>query len=228
MPTSGEQNWTRTVGETIKSAMVELGALSMGDEPEDSEYDEALPRLAGLLKELATQGALYRDAAATVVIPGASGGATLPDDVADLSSARVVVSGSHQRLLSPWNRAEYYMIPNRSQTGTWPVAYYVNKTIDALEIKLWPVPTADVTLHLDYRRAVDVPTEPTETLDVPQDWQNAIMLNLASRLANMFSTTRVDPGVVARVDAQAGAALTVLLDADRPDSYYFEPWDSYA
>jgi hypothetical protein len=40
----------------------------------------------------------------------------------------------------------------------------------------------------------------------------------------MFGTTRIDPGTVQRVEGQAQMLYQRMLDADRPDSYYFEPW----
>lgn len=226
MPTSGETTWERTAGDIIISALVELGAIPIGDEPEAAEYDEALHRLNGLLKFLATKGAMFRDATATLTVTGGTGAATLPAEVRDVSSIRHAISSTNHRTLMPWNRSQYYAMPNRTTVGN-PSIYFINKTISGNELRLWPVPAADVALHVDYSRAVEIVTAPDETLDLPEDWADAVVLMLASRCASMFGASRIDPQTVSRIDAQAGQMLTALLDADRPDSYYFEPWDNY-
>ena len=51
------------------------------------------------------------------------------------------------------------------------------------------------------------------------------MLGLADRLCAMFGINRSDPNTAADIKARAGAAYQYLLDLDRPDSYYFEPYD---
>jgi hypothetical protein len=226
MPTSGVTSWERTAGDVVKSAMVELGVISAEDEPEASEYDEALVRLNGLLKFLATKGAMYREDSGTLTIAGGTGAATLPVTIRDVSSARHIVSSTYQRLLMPWNRAQYYALPNRSQAGANPTIYMTQKTIAGLELRVWPVPAADITLNLDYSRSAEVVTAPDEALDIPQDWQDAITMLLASRCASMFGTDRVSPSSVQRIDGMADSMLNQLLDADRPDSYYFEPWNA--
>lgn len=227
MPTSGVTSWERTAGDVIKSAMVELGVISAEDEPEASEYDEALVRLNGLLKFLATKGAMYREASTTVTVTGGTGLATLAGTIRDVSSVRHVVSSTYQRMLSPWNRAQYYALPNRAQTGANPTIYMTQKGVSGLQLRIWPVPATDVTLDVDYSRSAEVVTAPDEALDVPQDWQDAITMLLASRCASMFGTDRVSPSTVQRIDGMADAMLNQLLDADRPDSYYLEPWNGY-
>lgn len=226
MPTSGETSFSRTAGDWIKSALVELGAISMGEEPELSEYNEAVVRLNGLLKFIAVKGAMYRDSTATLTVTGGTGAVTLPATVRDVSSVRHVISATNHRPLALWNRSQYYALPNRITVGN-PTIAFINKTVSGLELRLWPVPAADVSLHMDYSRAAEVVTAPDETLDIPEDWQDAFMLALAARCASMFGADRMDPAKVQRIEAQANSALTALFDADRPDSYYFEPWDGY-
>jgi hypothetical protein len=227
MPTSGETSWSLTAGDLIKCSLVELGVVSMGEEPELSEYNEATNRLNGLLKYLATKGAMYRDATTTVTVVGGTGLVVLPVTVRDVSSVRHVVSATYQRTMALWNRSQYYALPNRATVGSNPSVAFVNKTISGLELRIWPVPAANVTLHIDYSRAVEIVTAPDETLDIPEEWQDAIQLALASRCASMFGADRIDPAKVQRIDAQANAMLTGLMDADRPDSYFFEPYNGY-
>jgi hypothetical protein len=90
-------------------------------------------------------------------------------------------------------------------------------------LRIWPVPAADITLELDYSRRPFIAETPEDTLDVPQEWHEAIYMGLAARCASMFGADRVSPQTVARIEARAAQLYQRLLDADRPDSYYFEP-----
>lgn len=225
MATSGETTWERTAGDLIKSAMVELGAISTGDEPEEGEYNEALHRLNGLLKTLSVKGAMFRDDSAEVTVTGATGVVELDANVRDVSSVRHIVSATYQRPLTQWNRSQYFALPNRQTVSASPTAYFVNKTISGVELRIWPVPAADVDLQLDYSRSAEIVTSSDQTLDIPEEWGEAIMLNLAARCASMFGATKIDPATVQRIDMAAENTLAAMLDADRPDSYFFEPWD---
>lgn len=224
MTTSGVTDWPLTASEVIKQALVELGALNSGEEPESTEQDDAMIRLNAMLKSWGGEANLFREGTGTLIVAAGTGAGTLPDDVRDINSVRYVVSATYNRPLTQWNRAQYYAMPNRDQTGN-PIAYYVSKTIAGTEIRLWPVPVDEVTLHLDYGRAVETVTSPDETLDIPQEWQEVAILGLAKRCANMFGTTRLDPGTVQRIERDADMLYNRLLDRDRPESYYFEPWD---
>lgn len=223
MPTSGETAWTRTAGDVVKSAMVELGVINMADEPENAEYDEAIVRLNGYLQELDVEGLMFREATGTLLVGAGTGGATLPDEIRDVSAARIVTANASRPLLE-WNRSEYYAIPNRSQTGQNPLAYYIKKTPAGRELVLWPVNSGAVTLHIDYQRPVEVITTPDDELDFPAQWINCITMNLASRIASMFGSDRINPATVARVDGRAAQLQQRLLDDDRPDSYVFESY----
>jgi len=224
MVSSGITAWTRTAGDIIKDALVELGVISTGDEPEASEYDGAVSRLNGYLQELDLEGLMFREGTGTVVIAAGAGGATLPVTIGEVSSVRQIVSATYQRPLIEWNRSEYYSIPNRTQVGQNPNAYHVQKADGGTQISVWPVPSAAITLHLDYLRPVEVVTAPDETIDIPQKWYNCVMMNLASRCASMFGSDRLDPQKVARIDGRAMQLHQRLLDDDRPNSYTFEPY----
>lgn len=224
MPTSGITSWPLTGRDIITQALVELGAISSGETPTGEETADALMRLNAMLKSWAGEGNLFREETGTLVIPGGTGAGTLPAGVRDVSSVRHVISPTYQRQLGEWNRGQYYSMPNRAQTtSSGPTVYYIGKTVSGVTINVWPVPSSDITLELDYYRAAETVTDPSETVDIPEEWQEAAILGLASRCASMFGVTRADPNTVARVDGKAQQLYQRLLDRDRPDSYFFEP-----
>jgi hypothetical protein len=220
--TSGITSWPLTAGEIVAQATYELGAYSAGETPSGEDMEDGLLRLNGMLNYWSGEGNLYREETGTLVIAAATASGTLPEGVKQVSSVRHVVSTTNHRQLVSWERAQFYMLPNRIAVGS-PSIYYVGKTLSGLTINLWPVSSTSITLAIDYGRAVETVTDPAETLDVPQDWQEAIIQGLASRMANMFGATKTDPSTVSRIDSRAAALYQRLLDRDRPDAYHFEP-----
>lgn len=220
MSVSGVTDWPLTAGEIVTQAMYELGELSQGEDPSGEEMEDGLLRLNAMLRSWSGEGNLFREASGTLTLPAGTASGTLPADVRDVSSVRYV--GSFNRPLAQWNRSQFYSVPNRTQTGT-PIAYYVSESISGRTLTVWPVPSAGATLELDYSRVAQTVTDPSETVDVPEEWQEALILGLASRLASMFGTTETAPQKVARLDSRAQALYQRLLDRDRPDTYTFEP-----
>ena len=223
MATSGITNWPLTAGEIVQQAMVQIGVLTSGDSPEASEMTDGLVTLNSMLKTWSRKVNLWRDGTATLIIAGGTGGATLEQEVRDINSVRQVISATNYRLLNQWNRDQYYSMPNRAAVGN-PTIYYVKRDLDDVEIRIWPVPASDITLHLDYSMAAQTVTEPGETLDIGQEWGEAVILNLAARLAGIFGATRMDPALVADVKQRAAILEQELFDSDRPDTIEFQSW----
>jgi hypothetical protein len=222
--TSGIYSFELTARELVKQAMVELGAINPGEEPDPSEMDDAIVRLNMMLKTWGTRDNLYREETGTLTIPAGVAAGTLPESARSIVSLAYIDSATNHRLLQGWNRMQYYSLPNREAVGL-PTIYFASQGRDADNLFLWPVNPAETNLHLVYNRAVEVVTDPSQTVDVPEEWIEAVMLGLADRLANMLGTTRMDPGTVQQIQGRASAAYQYLLDMDRPDSYMFEPYD---
>lgn len=222
MTVSTNSNWTQTVGQICLSAAMELGALGIGDSLEASEEAEMTTRLNSMLAKWSIEANLFREETSTITVVGGSGSAILPTSIRDIRSARHIQSPTNKRTLTQWNRDEFYALPNRAQTGQNPSLYYLSKQIGGAVLYLWPVPTSDADLELDYNRAFFFAEGPDQELDMPPEWHEAILYGLASRCAGIFGTTALDPGKVERCDAQAKLSYERMLDSDRPDSYYFE------
>lgn len=220
MTRSTNPNWTYTVGELCLSAARELGAVGLGDSLDSEEEGEMVTRLNSMLAKWSVDANLFREATAETIIAAGVGAATLPAEVRDVRAVRYVESSTYQRQLAPWNRDEYYALPNLAQTGT-PTAFYFSKQLGGGQLFLWPVNSLDATLVVDYNRTFFFAEGPDQELDIPAEWHEAALYGLASRCAGIFNTVELDPSIVQRCDAQAAASYQKALDADRPDSYYF-------
>jgi hypothetical protein len=218
---STNSDWTQTVGQICLSAAMELGAVGLGDSLEAPEEAEMQTRLNSMLAKWSIDANLFREASGTITVLGGTGAATLPASVRDIRSARYIQSSTNKRTLTLWNRDEYFQLPNRAQTGFPSIAYF-SKQIGGAALYLWPIPTTDVDIELDYNRSFFFAEGPDQELDIPPEWHEAVLYGLASRSAGIFGTTMLDPDKVQRCDAQARASYERMLDSDRPDSYYFE------
>lgn len=215
-----------TARDIVKQAMIEIGVLSTGEEPDASEMLDSIVRLNAMLKTWSAEGLGHLEATGTVTIPANSSSGVLPTGIRSIYSARVIVSTTNHRQMVPYNRSQYQMLPNKIARGS-PTVYYLSDNGNQTTMYVWPVPTAITTIAIDYGRTIEAVTDASETIDAPQEWQEAMYLGLGARIAGMFGATRLDPAMVADCKDRAERAYNLLLDSDRPDSYFFEPFDRY-
>lgn len=220
MATSGTIDSTMTAGEFMTLAMQEIGALGAGETPTGDEYEAMLPRLNFMLKTWQAKGCnLWRETNGTVTIPADTASGELDPRVIDVQAARVV-TGNNEIQMQRWENGEYRQIPNKAQTGT-PIAFYIDKQRDAVNMYVWPVPAAETTIKIDYARVIEDVTATTDNLDVPQQWIETVYMCLAARCAALFGATRVDPATVGEIKQRAAELERDLLDMDRPASIMF-------
>lgn len=226
MPSSGITAWSLTALQVMTAAAQEIGVIGAGEELSADDASDCLLRLNMFLKALQIEGLSFGEATTTATITANVASVALAAGVRYVNGVRVVVSATNERPLGYWNRAQYYSIPNRTASGS-PTVYYIEKGVSANTLYVWPVPTANTTVKLDYSRIIETVTATTETLDVPQEWQGMLIKGLAVEISNVFGAVRVDPITLQKVASEAQFLKTKLLDNDRPDAYVFEPYDGY-
>jgi hypothetical protein len=220
MTTSGVTAWSLTARDMVKASLLELGVISSGEDPEASEMEDCLVRFNGMLKSWQNTTNLFRETTANIVTTPATASVTLSAGIRDVSSVRFVQSATIDRLLYPMGRTDYLSMPNKTTAGS-PTMYYLSRQRDAAVLYLWPVSATAATLRIDYSRIAETITDQSETVDVPEEWQETVILGLAERCIGMFGTSRLDPATAANVRQRAGALYSQMLDSDRPDSYRF-------
>lgn len=214
MTTSGITDWSLTARDLCTAALQEGGIIGLGRSMTSAELDACLLRLNGMLKSWLPSGHL--EATATVTVPAGSASGTLDTGMGEILSVRLLTGTNTYRPLFEMDRAHYYELPRPAQAGT-PLGYYVSGQLAGDTMYLWPVPTVDTTLAVDYVRLPETVTDAGQTVDVPERYQEAIYANLALRCAGMFG---VEPGP--ELIARAQRLEREMLDAERPRSYFFE------
>lgn len=86
--------------------------------------------------------------------------------------------------LDPWNLDEYNNMPNKTSPGQ-VLNWYQQRDLNAPYLLVWPVPNALAKydqLCVWVRQYIDTVAEPTQSLDVPRRWYDAVTSMLARRL----------------------------------------------
>jgi hypothetical protein len=113
--------------------------------------------------------------------------------------------------MSPMTRQRYYDLPNKTSTGI-PNAWFYDKQRATGTLYIWQPPAAVTTetLRVTYERPIDT----DEDIDVPPEWENAVVWNLAEALAPAYAPDK-------DVSADAAFWLSTALAADHEGSVFF-------
>lgn len=117
-------------------------------------------------------------------------------------------------------RIDYLNLPNKENQGTPVQFYYDPNTQTTGDLFLWPAPASTNTIiNFTYYKPLEVFTDADDTAEFPDEWIEALVLNLALRLFTVFAQP-MPPGFEARANAAAADAL----DWDQDDaSMYLTP-----
>lgn len=214
MPTSGVTAWTLTVRDIVEAVLGdELGIIGIGRTARAVEADFVIRRLNALLKN--HTAAAHLEAEGTVTIPADSSSGTVASNVQDVISARIV--STYERPLTRFERDEYFRIPNKDASGE-PTCFYVSAQRDNTIMYVWPVPTVETTIKIDYRRIPETVTDINQTIDFPPQYHPALFAKLADLCAGRFGAG-ISPQTRMEVAARAERLWREMEDNERPASY---------
>jgi len=103
-----------------------------------------------------------------------------------IPDARRKQSGQEIQMIQ-LGRMDYLDLPNKDNQGT-PVQFYYQPRQDTGDLFLWPAPASTETLiNFTYYKPLDVFDDSDDQAEFPDEWIEALVLNLAVRLAPVFS-----------------------------------------
>lgn len=130
----------------------------------------------------------------------------------------VVANSPSEIPMARINRDDYVNLPNKTFQGR-PVQYWLDLQRDAPVIRLWPAVEDTYTfaqlVMTRKRYLMDVGTL-TQTLDIPQRWYEAIVAELARRVA--LETAEVDPNLFPTLQMAADRAMQIAWNAEGDSS----------
>ena len=135
----------------------------------------------------------------------------------NILNARFKRSGSEMPM-QEMTRKEYDYLPNKAATGT-PTQFYYDRQREAARLYVWPALSAAAgeTIEYSYTREQEDIASANDVLDMPGEWWEATVYNLAARL---LETVPVG-GRSQIVPTRAEMLLREALAFDREDSVYF-------
>lgn len=217
MTTSGITAFSNTARDLITQALQENNILSVGETPDADEMNLCLFRLNSMLKTWSGRGLSWKQETITQAGTAATATITLPAYVREVNGCRYVDSATNERAMSRFERDDYNILPNKAAVGTATI-YHVDRNAGAITLYVWPVPSADFSLKLDIDRIIETVTDASETVDVPEEWTETLLTNLAMRCCGVFGEQPSDLLV-----ARATQLETEMFDAWRPASYFMGP-----
>lgn len=218
MATSGSTDFSLTTHDLIIEARKKIG-LHESEEPlQADQLTMGKKTLNTMLKAWQVGGvsfSQYTEGTLTLVQANVdytfgSGGdfATVPFDMVDVRITR----GGTDLPMMELSREEYYAIPQKSQQG-YPTQWFYDRQRNGGTLYVWPAPDATAgTLKFTYVRKIEDMDANENDLDLPQEWYEAVVYNLADRFAEEYGLINTPLGQ--RVAQKAAMSLQEIKEFD--------------
>lgn len=205
-----------TTRDIISDALRKIGVVAADEAMTADQAASGLRELDRMLKGWQNRGYfLWTKASQTLTLTTAASYTLSPVRPLRILNARLVRSGLETPMME-MARDEYDNLPNKASTGL-PTQFHYDRQRENALFYVWPVlATANgETIKITYEREVEDQDDLDAAPDVPGEWLDATVYNLASRLADDFMINNP------RVDARAQALLEEALAFDREGSVFF-------
>lgn len=215
MSTSGTIAFSNTAQQLIDAALQKITVLGEGESASGNQYTDAQRDLNYMLKTWQQSGPnLWTVSEATITLVDAQQSYTLSPRPRWVENMRFAIDGVEQYPMSEWDRQDWDRFPNKTQGGD-PLKYVIDRQRTQTVVKLWPIPSVGssvLTCPYSFERVIEDVTQPSQDIDVPQEFLETVMMNLAARRADDY---RLTGDVVARVRARAEQLYNLAMTADR-------------
>lgn len=223
MATSGSTDYSETRSSIIKDALIEIGAHDVSETVDAETGAYAARKLNRMLKAWQADGInLWRLSEGNVALVASQAsytmGGTGSPDVAyrplRIHEVRYRDANGTDRPMVQLSRSDYFDLPEKTSTGS-PTSYYYDPGRGQGTLYIWPVPASVTTesLRWTYDRSIEDMDAAANEPDVPQEWYDAVVLNLAASLAG--PTFPTEPGLQQIIEARAQRALDRAMYFDR-------------
>lgn len=220
MATSGSVDFSLTAREIITEAFQTAKVVAAGETPTADELEDGERKLNLMLKSWGSKEHLWIKTEGTQALTATTASYAITGARRMLSVRRR--TSSIDTPMNELSREEYYDLPTKSATGT-PVSWYFDPQRSTRTLYVWPTATtavaANTTLYFTYLRVIEDIDSLENDPDVPQEWLEALIYNLAAKLALAYGS---DMYPVLRVEA-AQLLKDIEAQDQEPVSVYFQP-----
>lgn len=227
MTTSGSTDFTMTARDIIQRAF-RLAKIYAGGETIGAEdAEDATSVLNLMLKGWTAKEHLWIREELPVTLVAGQAAYSIPTARRVESVRRRIAL--RDTPLSNLGRREYEDLPNKAGLGT-PVSWYFDPQRSTRTLYVWPTPSASLvattTLRVTALRVIEDIDGLENEADVPQEWLETLVFNLAARLGAEYGT---EDRHLAFLVATAAQMLKDLTAQDQEDaSIFIQPDERYA
>jgi len=193
--TSGSTDFSVTRDDIIKRALRQIGALAQGETPTTDQVTEAALALNGLVKAWQADG-MPLWAIKSYSVPLVAGtkdyeiglgkAVNIPKPLKVIQAFNHSTTSNIDIPIRVITKQEYNILGNKTSSGN-PIQVYYEPLGDYGILHVFPVPAttdaANNTITIFYQRPFEDFDVSTDTPDFPQEWYDAIVYGLATRLA---------------------------------------------
>ena len=226
MTTSGSVDFGLTTNEIIEKAFHILGVAAEGEALSARAYEDGRLSLNLMVKSWGSKKHLWLQTTRSVTLVDGQAAYTLtPKPMRVIEARRRVTSSQIDTPMMEWARQTYYDQPNKTITSI-PTAFYYEPQRDTGTLYLWPAPSSStantMTVELTYMRRMDDFDASNNEPDLPQEWLEALVWNLANRLEPEYPVN--DPRLAQKIEARAEMLLAEIESFDtEPASLFLQP-----
>lgn len=226
MSTSGSVDFGLTTNTIIEKAFNILGVGREGEALTARQYEDGRLSLNLLVKTWGTSEHLWVRTSKTVtLVAGQAAYVLTPKPMRVIEARRKTTVGGVEVPLTEWARKTYTEQPNKSVQSI-PTSFYYDPQLTTGTLYLWPTPSAAtasaMTVELTYLRRMDDFDASNNDPDLPQEWLQALVWNLASDLEPEYPVN--DPRLAMKIDGKAMELKAALQAFDtEPASLFLQP-----
>jgi hypothetical protein len=205
--------------EIIAEAAFKAGIASEAEPLEAEAMARGLADLRGMFKTWSSvRYSLFRKDAASITLTTAASYAVTGRPMRILSAR--LKRGSVETPMQEMTRDEYDTLPVKTSQGL-PTTFHYARGATAGTLYIWPVLAAanGETLELTIERAIALPDGLDDYVDIPAEWEEAAVYNLAVRIGHSYPSATG----IGDVGAAAAELLATILSDDREGSVWFGP-----
>jgi hypothetical protein len=184
---------TKTVRDMVTSALQKAGVVGIGENAKARDADVASSELNIMLKGWQNKGYnLWTMTGGSLTLTTAASYTLSPIRPVAILSARYKESPTSNEIqMFSMTREEYDILPNKTTTGT-PTQFYYDRQREAALLYVWPVLAAATTqtVLFTYSRETEDISSLNDTVDLPGEWWEAAVYNLAARLLETYNLSK--------------------------------------
>lgn len=229
MSTSGTTDFNLDAAAIVEKAFHILGVAAEGEDLTARMLSDGLSSLNLLIKTWGAQKHLWTLTEGTVTLVAGQAAYTISPKPMRILSVRRRTQG----IDTPMNemaRQTYFDQPNKTESPSTPVSFYYDPQQATGVLYLWPAPSSNAvstfTVQMTYLRRMDDIDASTDDLDMPQEWLQAVIWNLADDLETEYPVN--DPRLAGKIAQKAAFLYSSLKGWDNePASVFLQPEDRW-